>query len=159
MAFSFSSRDTMIGYLTLRLETYPQDRGTRPLAGQAGKGLGALWYSLGPMSRQGLRRVASLPSPNVHPQPEQREEQELREKRVAYHLIPFPWRSNGGMLPVFRANELSVGWRYTTPRKQYTGKPQRAQLTRKAPDRRGDSGSTASAHSPADRETDRGPAA
>src|SRR5882724_11665328 len=29
MAFPFSSRDTMIDYLTLRLETYPQAAGTR----------------------------------------------------------------------------------------------------------------------------------
>ena len=30
MAFPFSSRDTMIDYLILRLETYPQAAGTRP---------------------------------------------------------------------------------------------------------------------------------
>jgi hypothetical protein len=36
------------------------------------------------------------------------------EKRVAYHLISSPYRSTGDMLPFFRANELSVGWRYTT---------------------------------------------
>ena len=36
------------------------------------------------------------------------------KKRVAYHLIPLPCRPNGGMLSGFRANELSVGWRYTT---------------------------------------------
>ena len=31
------------------------------------------------------------------------------DKRVAYHRIPFPCRSNGGRLPDFRAHELSVG--------------------------------------------------
>ena len=36
------------------------------------------------------------------------------EKWVAYHRVPFPCGLNGGMLPVFRANELSVGWRDTT---------------------------------------------
>src|SRR5262245_2141731 len=78
--------------------------------GQASKGLGDLRWSLGLLSGRGLRRVASLPSPiYVHSQPEQRAQQELMEKRVVYHLVPFPCRLNGGMLPVFRAHELSVG--------------------------------------------------
>ena len=43
-----------------------------------------------------------------------RNQQELGEKRIAHHLVPFLCRSNGGMLSVFHANELSVGYRDMT---------------------------------------------
>src|SRR5262245_49173468 len=39
MAFPFSSRKMMIDYVILRLETYPQDGGTRPTAQQDAVGL------------------------------------------------------------------------------------------------------------------------
>src|SRR5262245_7359959 len=85
------------------------------LFSQAGKGLGGVWWFLGLLSRQVFRRLPSLSHPiREHQLPEQCEEQELVDKQITYHLIPFPCRSTGGMLSAFRANELSAGWRYTT---------------------------------------------
>src|SRR5262245_40485172 len=85
------------------------------LFSQAGEGLGGLWWSCGPLSPRVFRCLPSRVHPiREHQLPEQREEQKLVEKWGAYHGIPFLCRSNGGMLPVFRANELSAGWRYTT---------------------------------------------
>jgi hypothetical protein len=61
------------------------------------------WKRLeGEQARSGL---ASLPRLiRDHQLPEQGEEQELVDKRGAYHRIPFPCRSNGGMLPFFRVS-------------------------------------------------------
>src|SRR5262245_22752527 len=72
------------------------------------------WF-LGVRGRQGFRRLPSLAHPiRADQRPEKCEEQELAAKRVPYHCIPFPYRSEGGMVSAFQANELSAGCRYTT---------------------------------------------
>jgi hypothetical protein len=86
--------------------------------GQASKGLGDLWRSLGLLSWRVLRRWAALP-PQIYvdPQPEQHAQQKLMEKQVVYHFVPPPTGWTVGMPSGFRAGNLSAGQRYTTIRK------------------------------------------
>src|SRR5262245_17115506 len=99
-------REPRLGTMGLRMLTRLAGR----LVGQAGEGRGSVGESFGLRTQRVLQCLPSLPHPiPEHQLPEQGKEQELVDQRVAYHRIPFPYRSNGGMLLVCRVNELSAG--------------------------------------------------